>query len=1130
MSFFVFLVLFLIPFQELKAESISGLVRNLFGTPLSNIRVDISGSSNTFTVTNGAGQYSFPNLVNGNSYSVSPNNVGYAFTPSTRTYPSLSGDQTNQNFTHGKWWDGEGSDNLASTAENWSGDEAPGDNDIVIFGSTNSTKGCVWDLTVLVDTFTMTVDYSSSVNVSVGMNLGHLTIAGGELHLGSSFHTVSGDFLHIGGTFTSALNGIVKMGTGGGDSPQTVSILINNLGGNSYSHYFYNFQIDSDNTVSANSDLIIDGTFNISQGTFDAGSSTMTLTGGTQVGAGTGSLLNWRDGPGVFLPGSGQVVFANEPRRIRLTQEAGNSFHNLEVNGKSGVEMGSHLVVNGDLQVGQSGSSTTFDLGNLFTHTINGQTMVGPATEAGSPSFSMRKGEITFNDNVVIGTATFSMDGGELILLGNRLEVISQGTFQIKASTTTELTFGHGSVFQLSSGTLLAEGESVIMSTSPGQTRFAMQMDGTVDIQNSMTINSVDINGFRMGPGANPVNLNSMNFTNGIVGGAAFNFDPVTVASVTIQDPQFDATISTNVRANLNPLVIPEADINVIGASGNKSDPSFEVDPDDIVNWGLQGTPTGFTGTTQDLSSITWSWTIVNYPLGFHVKNSTGGTVSPTLGQNTTYWTEVGLATNTSYTRYVDAFTDVSTASSNSFSRYTLAAPVLNPTPAEINITSVSLSWDLNTNPSSTVYSVESSTDNSNFVFLSSGTYASLHPIVETGLIPFTSYYYRFYVENGDGVIDSSPVTVVAMTLPIPPPWVYSISPSTGLNLGTMAFSVSGRDFQSSATLKFIGPLSQVIIPDSFSVEDSETIVGTVNVTGAWAGTWDVFVENPDGKRSTGSGEDIFTISDAPSQGSLTIQNYVSSETLTFLTAGSETTISVEANAMGSGALGNGRFYISVDPENNPLQVDPAVITTANNALQGRNLVPGSMREALAFRTRGPYTSMFASDVTVAIHYPDTNNDNTLDNIYLNADTLRLMTLNESTSRWEDVSSSSVDLDQNWVIADIVHFSVFGLFGISPSENLSQVKIYPNPWKPKSGGLFDAAALTFEGLTLEGTIRIYTLDARLVKELKIIPSDTGQKTWDGKNKNGDEIASGVYLIHFETVSGEKKMLKLGVER
>src|SRR5205085_9664610 len=126
-----------------------------------------------------------------------------------------------------------------------------------------------------------------------------------------------------------------------------------------------------------------------------------------------------------------------------------------------------------------------------------------------------------------------------------------------------------------------------------------------------------------------------------------------------------------------------------------------------------------------------------------------------------------------------------------------------------------------------------------------------------------TPYFYRIKAKNGDGDVAAASVVVTTRTLAVPAPVIIGISPTSAKNLGISTFSLTGNNFLTGAVVTFRNDGFQTISPLTATVINSTLIQGSVNLTGAWAGPWDLLVENTDGKRSTGSGNNILAIANA---------------------------------------------------------------------------------------------------------------------------------------------------------------------------------------------------------------------------------------------------------------------------
>lgn len=90
---------------------------------------------------------------------------------------------------------------------------------------------------------------------------------------------------------------------------------------------------------------------------------------------------------------------------------------------------------------------------------------------------------------------------------------------------------------------------------------------------------------------------------------------------------------------------------------------------------------------------------------------------------------------------------------------------------------------------------------------------------------------------------------------------------------------------------------------------------------------------------------------------------------------------------------------------------------------------------------------------------------------------------------------------------------------------LSGVKIYPNPWRSDKHAAHPA--ITFDGVTLGTTIKIFTASAHEVAELH---TDGPKMAWDLTNDSGDRVASGMYLYVISDGQGDKVRGQLAVIR
>lgn len=110
------------------------------------------------------------------------------------------------------------------------------------------------------------------------------------------------------------------------------------------------------------------------------------------------------------------------------------------------------------------------------------------------------------------------------------------------------------------------------------------------------------------------------------------------------------------------------------------------------------------------------------------------------------------------------------------------------------------------------------------------------------------------------------------------------------------------------------------------------------------------------------------------------------------------------------------------------------------------------------------------------------------------------------------------------MIAQVSHFSIYGLLQISSFSSLSEVIVYPNPFYPKKDlkVKIDKLPNIYDSID----IWIYDITGRLIKNLDKNNieknSDGNLITWDGRSSKGEKVASGIYIILIKTNYGTKK--------
>ncbi len=87
----------------------------------------------------------------------------------------------------------------------------------------------------------------------------------------------------------------------------------------------------------------------------------------------------------------------------------------------------------------------------------------------------------------------------------------------------------------------------------------------------------------------------------------------------------------------------------------------------------------------------------------------------------------------------------------------------------------------------------------------------------------------------------------------------------------------------------------------------------------------------------------------------------------------------------------------------------------------------------------------------------------------------------------------------------------------------NQVEVYPNPVRPEYDGV-----ITVTGMMYESDVKITDISGKLVFQGK---SSGGMFTWDGRNRQGKKVASGIYMVLASDSSGKEGIVaKIAIVR
>ncbi|MBI5202934.1 MAG: hypothetical protein HY925_15185, partial [Elusimicrobia bacterium] len=216
-----------------------------------------------------------------------------------------------------------------------------------------------------------------------------------------------------------------------------------------------------------------------------------------------------------------------------------------------------------------------------------------------------------------------------------------------------------------------------------------------------------------------------------------------------------------------------------------------------------------------------------------------------------------------------------------------------------------------------------------------------------------------------------------------------------------------------------------------------------------------------------------------------------------------------------AGALNSSTVTVTV--VNNPVDV-PAVSRSAASVLATDDGVFAAGSYVEITLSNGQSLLSNGKTAPITISYLDADNNGVVDGSALKVTDLKIWVYDPVTAAWKMDFNSTVDTTAKTVTGATPHFSLFGLFAPAAQTPLSNVRIYPVPFKPNAGNPDEGrtyspadpnSGVIFENLPQGSIVTIYTASGRRVKRI-----DAGSVTriqWDARNEDGRDVASGGYV-------------------
>ncbi|HAH31465.1 MAG TPA: hypothetical protein DCL44_04020, partial [Elusimicrobia bacterium] len=219
----------------------------------------------------------------------------------------------------------------------------------------------------------------------------------------------------------------------------------------------------------------------------------------------------------------------------------------------------------------------------------------------------------------------------------------------------------------------------------------------------------------------------------------------------------------------------------------------------------------------------------------------------------------------------------------------------------------------------------------------------------------------------------------------------------------------------------------------------------------------------------------------------------------------------------------NGKLYVKIAVSGNSSsgKADALPVLGAIGA------VPLHINREFTARTgANAEVSSFLKDISVSIPYPDSDNNGVVDGTTVKDTDLRMFYIDERFSQWVVLPDSEVLPSENRVVGKTRHFTIFGLFSWFGSFTSAKgVIAYPNPCDMKKDKLLlDGIPVSFTA----AKVYIYNIAGELVRTLTEgngVDQATKKSTWDGRNENGQKVASGTYLFLIKDAKSRKGLVR-----
>ncbi|MDD5686360.1 MAG: fibronectin type III domain-containing protein [Elusimicrobia bacterium] len=449
-----------------------------------------------------------------------------------------------------------------------------------------------------------------------------------------------------------------------------------------------------------------------------------------------------------------------------------------------------------------------------------------------------------------------------------------------------------------------------------------------------------------------------------------------------------------------------------------------------------------------------------------------------------------------------------------------------NPYWSDVFTTSITVRWkeSVPDNPSDTNYTVQLSTTAgfTTALYSSSSIRSDSDGVTVSGLPDNTTYYGRILARNWDNIDTIVNVFETVTSTSIPPAII-----------GNLTAIDKPSDAGGCVVVSWVytepANVSSYLIYYAFNIfSDTKSAIGVVKDIPKGTKTYELTGLSADTKY-------YVCVIAKDNTGNMLYENLISTGPVWAANnkVGSNGDWTIEAGF-------NSEVKVKVTPNTNVdkminiIKVDPAkktVVDTADIYAKREYVINNTIFDNLndtACEFKISDGSALLSPVQIVLSYKGVDVRSDLE------DALRIFHLNEVRARWEIVGGAQqLDKIAKTVTATVSSFSVYRIFAKSSAKDLSEVFVYPNPYKEgdsRYGGV-EGKNIVFKRLTAKANIKIFNIAGELVFEGNKDSVIEDEYKWETVNNGGEKVARGMYIyLVTNPENGKKVRGRLGIIR